>query len=373
MAGAGATLDRIARRWPVHAPPARRAQGAAILVLNPLPGAFEARQHTLHDVHFNANFPAQLATALADKFQFKSVFAELPADRLPRKLPEADVILNNCVNAEQMNAPRRGDRVLDVVARADLPVINHPDAVIATTRQKVASLLAGIPGLMVPRIERYRSGLEPLDRIAADIEHRFGFPVILRTCQSHSSAKLQHSATGGVVILAQDRAELRDHLQTQGWPEFYAIEYVPLRRRDGQFRKIRAVLAEDEVIVAIPAFAAEWMVGGGRGRANGIAYYRAHPAQTEECRRMVLDPESVLGRDCLKTLEAVRDRLPLDFCGIDFEIDDAGRMVFFEANAAMNLLKRRSEPADITLPDEPFERIKAAFGRAVDRRIGGAA
>jgi tetratricopeptide (TPR) repeat protein len=190
LAGAGATLERIARRWPVHAP-ARRAQGAAILVLNPVPAAIVAARHSLHDMHFNANFPAQLATALVDEFQFQSVFAELPGECLPHKLPQADVILNNCVNAEQMNVAHRGGRVLDLVARAGLPVINHPDAVIATTRQKVAALLADIPNLRVPRIERYQRELGPPETIAADIEDRFAYPVILRTCQSHSSAKLQ--------------------------------------------------------------------------------------------------------------------------------------------------------------------------------------
>lgn len=370
---AEATLGRIARQWPVSVATSPRPRRASILVLNPLPGTIRGPGSTLHDLHFNTNFPAQLAASLSGEYLFQSVFAELPAGTLPQSLPQADVVLNNCVNAEQMNVPRRGDRILEVAAHAGLPVINHPRAVIATTRQKIVALLDGIPNLRVPRIERYRRDPGTPAEIAADIENRFALPVILRRCQSHSSARLQHSVTSSVAILAQDGPALRDYLETLGWPEFYAIEYVPLRRPDGQFRKIRAVLAEDEVIVAIPSFASEWMVGGGRGRANGIAYYRAHPAQTEECRRIVLDPEAVLGRDCLKALEAVRDRLPLDFCGIDFEIDEAGSVVFFEANAAMNLLKRNTEPADITLPDEPFERIKAAFRRAVERRIGGAA
>lgn len=70
-------------------------------------------------------------------------------------------------------------------------------------------------------------------------------------------------------------------------------------------------------------------------------------------------------------LAAIRDRLPLDFCGIDFDVDEAGQVVFFEANAAMNLLKRPGEPADVTLPDAPFERVLAAFRRTVERRLEG--
>jgi hypothetical protein len=65
--------------------------------------------------------------------------------------------------------------------------------------------------------------------------------------------------------------------------------------------------------------------------------------------------------------------MPLDFFGIDFDVDDDGQVVFFEANAAMNLLKHPGDPADIALPDAPFERIKEAFRRAVDRRTGAPA
>ena len=98
---------------------------------------------------------------------------------------------------------------------------------------------------------------------------------------------------------------------------------------------------------------------------------RAHPETIAESLRIVLDPERCLGADCMRTLEAIRDRMPLDFFGIDFDVDDAGQVVFFEANAAMNLLRGPNEPKDVALPDAPFDRIKAAFRRAVDRRIGG--
>ena len=84
----------------------------------------------------------------------------------------------------------------------------------------------------------------------------------------------------------------------------------------------------------------------------------------------MLDPEGCLGADCLRTLEAIRARMPLDIYGVDFEVDRDGQVVLFEANASMNLLKRPNEPADLTLPDAPFERIQAAFRRAVERRIG---
>jgi hypothetical protein len=174
-----------------------------------------------------------------------------------------------------------------------------------------------------------------------------------------------------VAVLAGDGKTLREYLTKLNWREIYAIEYVPLRQKSGHFRKIRAVLAEDEVTVIRPSFASEWMVGTGRGLKNWFDYYRAHPETIEESRRIVLDPEEFLATDCLRTLEAIRDRMPVDFFGVDFDVDDAGQVVLFEANAAMNFLKASDEPKDVTLPDAPFDRIKAAFRPAIDRRIGG--
>lgn len=73
----------------------------------------------------------------------------------------------------------------------------------------------------------------------------------------------QHSVTDRVAVLAEDGKALRNYLKTLAWPEMYAVEYVPLRKKSGKFRKIRAVLTEDEVIVAIPGYADEWMAGAG--------------------------------------------------------------------------------------------------------------
>jgi glutathione synthase/RimK-type ligase-like ATP-grasp enzyme len=310
---------------------------------------------------------------MQDEFRFHSAFGDIPPEALPDCAPSVGVVLNNCVNGETMNIPGRLERALHAVRWAGRPVINHPEAIAATTRQKTAELLRGIPGLKVPRIARYQIGPAAVEDILADIESRFGYPVIVRLCQAHRSADHQHSDARLSAVLAHDRAEARAALANLGAPEIYALEYVPLQKKSGHFRKIRALLAEDEIVCAVPGFYNTWMVSGARRQATGMAFYRAHPETVEESRRIVLEPESVLGVDCLRVLETVRDRMPLDFFGIDFDVDDEGQVVFFEANAAMNLLKHSGDPEDIALPDAPFERIKAAFRRAVDRRIGASA
>jgi len=44
-----------------------------------------------------------------------------------------------------------------------------------------------------------------------------------------------------------------------------------------------------------------------------------------------------LGAAAMATLEAIGRAFPLDVFGLDFDVDDSGSVVFFEANASMNL------------------------------------
>jgi glutathione synthase/RimK-type ligase-like ATP-grasp enzyme len=58
-------------------------------------------------------------------------------------------------------------------------------------------------------------------------------------------------------------------------------------------------------------------------------------ANRAEDERFLADPQAVLGPAAMRTLAAIRDLLALDYAGIDFSLDAAGRVVVFEANATM--------------------------------------
>jgi hypothetical protein len=257
------------------------------------------------------------------------------------------------------------------VERIGRPVINHPDQVFQTTRQKNAQLLGGVPNLKVPRIERYRTDLGAVEEIAAHIGERFDYPVILRTTTAHQSSESLLTEEGKVAVLLPNPAAVHDHLERCGWREFYAVEFVDLKRRDGFYRVLRAVIIDREIIVMRSSIYREWMVSGWRNKPEGVEFYRANPQTIEECNRIVRDPEAHLGAAAMRTLEAIRDRLPLDMFGVDFDVDREGRVVFFEAGPAMNFQPKdlRNTPPDVRLPVEPIIRIDDAFRELVARRI----
>ncbi len=367
---ARATARRIARGWAYSAPP-RPSQRATILVLNAAPENVRDPNGGLLDIHFSKNYASQISTSMRDEYRFLSLFADLPQGELPERLPAADVVLNNLVSSEKMCIPGRLDIVRAAVKRIGRPVINHPDQVFQTTRQKNAQLLKDVPNLKVPRIERYRTDLGSVEDIAAHIGERFDYPVILRLTDAHQSSDSLLTEEGKVAVLLPDPAALKEHLELCGWREFYAVEFIDLKRKDGFYRHQRAVIMDGEIIVGRASIYREWMVTNWRTKPEGIAFYRANPHTIEECNRIVRDPESHLGAEAMRTLETIGDRFPLDMFGIDFEVDRDGRVVFFEAGASMNFQpgNLQREPPDVRLPMEPLIRIDEAFREMVARRI----
>jgi hypothetical protein len=209
-----------------------------------------------------------------------------------------------------------------------------------------------VPNLKVPRIRRYRADLGSVEDIAAHISERFDYPVILRLTNAHQSADSLLTEEGKTAVLLPDPTALKEHLERCGWREFYAVEFVDLKRKDGFYRMLRAVIMDREVIVCRSSIYREWMVAGWRSKPVGIAFFRENPHTIEECNRIVRDPEAHLGAGAMRTLEAIRDRIPLDMFGLDFDVDREGRVVFFEAGASMNFQSaRRQHPVDVRLPE----------------------
>jgi hypothetical protein len=83
-------------------------------------------------------------------------------------------------------------------------------------------------------------------------------------------------------------------------------------------------------------FGERWNVHKERDSSKAAAL--TVPAKAEEFARALLSkPEETLGRSGMEALSEIAARIPLDFYGIDFDILPDGRLVFFEANAAMNI------------------------------------
>jgi hypothetical protein len=206
-------------------------------------------------------------------------------------------------------------------------VVNRPQAVLQSTRDLVARKLAGIHGLVVPRVLRLRIGKTD----AAQLIERAGLnlPVIVRRVGTH---------TGRIV----GRFDAMDALRTAklGEGEHLATEFVDFRSADGLYRKYRVFFLGERRVFRHMLVSDDWNVHA--SDRQRVMAERPELVAAEE--RMFAAPDGAFKDEIQQALSVVRERMPLDFFGMDFGIAPDGRAVLFEANATMNFFPLSPDP-----------------------------
>lgn len=351
-----AGLDEEARRLirraveavPVHLTAKEPGQVLLVGILNQAPMAITGGTTPAH-LHFTRNTPASLAIRHNDQYRFLSILPEaqsvVPA---LTQMPRPQVILNNWVNGEHLSTPATLQFIAGFADRLALPVLNHPRKAAETTRQNNADRLAGIPDLVIPRLIRFSHEPETREPAVRLIAEKIGFPVIIR-------GPFAQKGVGAEKI--DTPAELADHLATLPRMQLYAIEYVHNPAAEGAYRKIRAAVIGEDVFITHVHFGPRWNVHRERDKEK-LAAFDLDGKAASHAAQMIATPEQTLGRQAMAALHAIRARIPLDFYGIDFDMLPDGRVLFFEANAAMNL----------SLSDRAgLEQTRAAMRAAVRR------
>jgi glutathione synthase/RimK-type ligase-like ATP-grasp enzyme len=325
---------RAALKSPIYVSPVRAEHELRVLVMNPM--QFKDRK-TDRQLHFNGNYPSQIAQLLADAFQFSSVFAEfVEVQSALESLPAPDVIINNIVNAEQVNAAGSQSVLADFADRCGVPVINHPSNIGLTSRDRSAELIADIPGVVAPKTTRFSRTGKNVDDVACEIEAVHDYPLICRT---------MFFQQGQGMIKVDSRDALVETLNADVPEEFFVTSFVDSRGPTGFYRKLRAAVVGDEIIIVRVDFDTDWNVHGRKSDAR-VAFYRDNPSLLAMEDRICANPESELGRPVMESLQAIRERIPLEVFGIDFDVTGEGRVVFYEANATMNLLSSAHPEVD---------------------------
>ncbi len=290
-----------------------------------------------------------------DKSTVNLYLASVMGDNLDRvaKVPDFDLAINT-VSCADLHATslRKLDRFL---ADSDPgQVINPPSRVLRTTRAENARRLGAIEGLIFPRTELCANEGPP-DVIADQLLQRgFVFPLILR---------LPGTQTGESVVKVEGRRGLTAYLEAcgQGQP-VYAIDYIDCSGKAGYFHKTRAFFIDQRLYPVANLSSDHWQIHSG----DRYRVMDRESALREREERYLADPRGYLGDAVFDGLHAVRDVLKLDFFGIDFTVDRGGRLVVFEANAAMRHNYDHARAFPYTRPH--LDRISQAFKEMIETR-----
>lgn len=290
--------------------------------------------------HLKGNFPSQIESYCGDRYRIFSVFAGSPTTSAAALTGSSGpaITLNNCVNGEDL---KRGQlAVAEAHEQAlGLSVINPAAKAIHCTRVETAEMLRGIPNLVVPKAMRFRLEAHLVDALRLRIGEMFGYPVILRSVGEQEGANI-HLATNAVEL-----GTAINELMALGGRDFYAIEYAGIEHENGFFRRIRAAFVEGIPTVIRADYDDQWMVRG-RKFERILDHYRRDRALFDKANAIV--EQQAIGDAAWQALLEVGRRIPLDVFGMDFDVNDAGNVVFFESNATMLLLS--NAPPDLDYP-----------------------
>jgi glutathione synthase/RimK-type ligase-like ATP-grasp enzyme len=268
-------------------------------------------------------------------------------------LPVCDVVFNAVGDPDCKTASSPALRRF--LEASSLPLLNSPERVLATRRDRLAATLASLEHVLVPRVVRLEStaaDAEGKETLAASLASG---SLIMRCAESHG---------GDSVLLVSDAPTLERWLSntrsTRAPRAIYATQFVDSRDADQHYRKYRVIFIGGRPLPYHLAISSNWMVHYFSAGMTGAAWKLA------EERRFLEKPEEALGSAAWEAIAAIGARLGLDYCGIDFTLHQ-GQILVFEANATMIIHHERPD-GNLAHKNPYVDAIVAAFEQLVIKK-----
>jgi hypothetical protein len=256
-------------------------------------------------------------------------------DALLAQVPPHDIVFNTIAESDEA-APALdlAARLVDALAA---PCINDPRVVAGLSRDRVARQFAASSTVIAPLVERATAA-----QLAA---REIGEPVLVRPVGSQAGVGLERIAT---------TAELRAYAERTPAPAYFLTPFVDYRSDDGFFRKYRIMFVAGAPYACHLAISPRWM----------IHYYNApmseHAWMREEEAAFVADVAAAFHGRLGDALREIAAAVPIAYFGIDCAIARDGRLLLFEADAAM-LVHGTDPPGLYPYKHAAWDRIKTAL------------
>lgn len=275
---------------------------------------------------------------------------------LPESVPDHDVLFV-AVGESDENVPLLQE-LADLQQLWPRPVLNSPARIALLQRDSTCALLGDIRGVAMPPAARVsRQMLAEIDaqRQTLDSVLQNGrFPIIVRPVDSHA---------GRGLAKIENTAELHDYLLAMAESEFYISPFIDYRSADGQFRKYRVVLIDGRPHICHLAISSHWMI---HYLNAGMAESAEKRAEEERC-FATFDSDFALRH--AQALQAIYQRMGLEYLGIDCAETPAGELLIFEVDS--NMIVHAFDPVE-TFPykQAQMRKVFAAFRALLIKAAG---
>lgn len=259
-----------------------------------------------------------------------------------RNLPQGGVVLNAIGEPDTAECALR--RVAEMSGSLSGKLLNPPEKVLATRRDRLADTLQGIDHLWTPRTIRCPSSKLTPDFLRTQFPGEEPAEFLVRPIGSHVGVGLRR-VRKAEDILGQD---------FNGADTVYVSRFWDGRDRDGLCRSYRVICVDRQVFPYHLAIGSDWMVHRHRTEMD------VQPDLVMEELAFLDDPVRAIGPRAHGALCKAAQRLDLDFVGIDFGVSPSGEVVVFEANATM-LVRPETEDGLYAEKSRHIARIIRAF------------
>jgi hypothetical protein len=314
-----------------------------------LPAARQPAERTVLAISriapWEANTPLELIVDL-ERTTVHRYYLDDGDPALPAEEPPPFDVLFNAI-AESEEARNTLTLAGAFAERSGRAALNPPQAVAGLTRAGVAARFANSATVVAPAVERVA---------AADLRsHAIHAPCIVRPVGSQA---------GFALARVDDAESLHAYLDEHPHDAYFVTPFVDYRNPDGFFRKYRVMFVDGVPYPCHLAISPRWM----------IHYYNAamadHAWMRGEEARFAGALETVFHGALADALREIAAAVPLEYFGIDCAIAPDGRLLLFEADAAM--LVHGTDPPDLyPYKRAAFQRIQAALDALLERRAGG--
>lgn len=233
-----------------------------------------------------------------------------------------DVIVFNSISNADSSQKALG-YLSNLINQSMLPVINYPEKVLETSREKIYQNLNSLDkSIIIPRCERISPN--NIKEVKEFIEkNKLVFPLIFRTTIEHGSQNM-------LRIDNLSQLNSLEQFAFNGENEFYIIEYKDYKSKDGFYRKARFWIIGDKVLPRHLIVANDWNISYD---IKNVLMKDNIQFQNEEKDFVSKKLNSKIVKKCMK----IKKFLGLDYFGIDCNIDENNNMLIFEITPAMAL------------------------------------
>jgi len=325
--------DRVKRPQPLDVEPAAEHRRTVLVLCTPT----------------NANTPFRNLLSRSTN-SLIAWHVDYATDEQQATLPPYDVAFNAVANPDRDRECI--DRTVRFARESARPLLNAPEGIARTRRDRAPALLRDIPDVVAPLVLRLSREQARADDLAMRIQNAgLTFPIIVRP-SGHQ---------GGIGATLVERPHDLANIAFEDAEFHYFIQYVDYLSVDGYYRKYRTIFVDRRPLAYHLAISKKWLVHYFSAAMLEESWKR------EEEKNFLENPEAQIGPRATAALAAIGRRLDLDYAGVDYTVLADGRVLVFEANATMSVYPPHEAELRHKLPH--VGAILTAFEEMVERRI----